>query len=88
MINDLEEKKLILNLNLNQFECKMPRSPVTKYERLGLIFGQPLFNLEEDQLPKKCEIVQFWMYVYETKRDNSWILKDNQKTVVRNEVSF
>ena len=81
MINDLVEKKLILNLNLNQFEFKMPRSPVTKYERLGPIFGQPLFNLEEDHLPKKSEIVQFWMYVYENKRGDSWILKANHFVV-------
>ena len=66
----------------------MPGSPVTKHTRLGPIFGQPLFNLDSDHLPKKSEIVQFWMYVYETKRNNSWILKDDQQTVVRNEVSF
>ena len=66
----------------------MPGSPVTKYERLGPIFGQPLFNLEEDHLPKESEIVQFWMYVYEIKRGNSWILKDDQQIAVRNEVSF
>ena len=59
----------------------MPRSPVTKYERLGLIFGQPLFNLEEDHLPEKSEIVQFWMYVYENKRGDSWILKANHFVV-------
>ena len=87
MINDLEENELKIII-LSLLEYKMPKSPVTKYERLGPIFGQPIFNLEEDHLPKKSEIVQFWMYVYETKRDNSWILKDDQKTVVRNEVSF
>ena len=59
----------------------MPRSPVTKYQRLGPIFGQPLFNLEEDHLPKKSEIVQFWMYVYENKRGDSWILKANHFVV-------
>ena len=65
----------------------MPKSPVTKYQRLGPIFGQPLFNLEEDHLPKESEIVQFWMYVYEIERGDSWILKKDQQNVVRNKVS-
>ena len=65
----------------------MPGSPVTKYTRLGPIFGQPLFNLDSDHLPKESEIVRFWMYCYESKRGNSWILEKDQQKVVRNEVS-
>lgn len=32
------------------------RLPVTKYKRLGPIFGTPLLNLEEDELPKASAI--------------------------------
>ena len=66
----------------------MPRSPVTKYTRLGPIFGRPLFNLESEHLPTKSDIVRFWMYCYEEKRGDSWILNAEQQIVVRNEVSL
>ena len=66
----------------------MPKSPVSKEKRLGPIFGQPLSSLEADHLPKQNEIVKFWMYCYELKRGDSWILKDEQQIDVRNEVSL
>ena len=66
----------------------MPGSPVTKHTRLGPIFGQPLFNLDSDHLPKKSEIVRFWMYFFELERGDSFIMKDDQQKAVKNEVSL
>ena len=66
----------------------MPKLPVSKEKRLGPIFGLPLSSLEDDHLPKKNEIVKFWMYCYELKRGDSWILKEEERRVVRNEVKY
>ena len=66
----------------------MPKTPPTKYERLGSIFGQPTFSLETVDLPKKNEIIRYWMMVHEMERGDSWILKDDQQKVVRNKVSL
>ena len=63
------------------------RLPVTKYKRLGPIFGTPLLNLEEDDLPKACDIIRYWMSCYEIERGDSWLLQEKQKISVRNEVS-
>ena len=63
------------------------RLPVTKYKRLGPIFGKPLLNLEEDDLPKACDIIRYWMSCYEIERSDSWLLQEKQKISVRNEVS-
>ena len=62
------------------------RVPVTKYERLGKIFGSPLLDLEEDDLPKACDIIRYWMSCYEIERGDSWLLQEKQKISVRNEV--
>ena len=66
----------------------MPKSPPTKYERLGPIFGQPTFSVETIDLPKKNEIIRFWMMVHEMERGDSWKLKDDQQKVIRNKVSL
>ena len=62
------------------------RLPVTKYKRLGPIFGTPLLNLEDD-LPKECEIIRYWMSCFEIERGDSWLLQEKQKISVRNKVS-
>ena len=63
------------------------RLPVTKYTRLGPIFGTPLIDLKEDDLPKACDIIRYWMGVYEIERGESWLLQEKQKILVRNKVS-
>ena len=62
-----------------------PKSPVTKHQRLGCIFGSPIASLDPTNLPKKLDVVKFWMYLFDNAR-TSWKMSPAQKNQVKDQI--
>ena len=45
-----------------------PRTPVSRPDAIGYVFGNPITNFEHGRKPKKCEIIQLWMNLHDTVR--------------------
>ena len=57
----------------------------TKYERLGSIFGEPIKSLDPSILPKKIDVIRFWMFLYDSAR-SSYKITSSEKDKVRKDL--
>ena len=48
-----------------------PRTPTSKCDSLGIIYGLPITSLQFGRIPTKMEVVQLYMHLYDQKRGNS-----------------
>ena len=58
---------------------------MSKYKRLGNLFGEPLTKLDPEFLPKKADVVRFWMSLVDCSK-TSRKLSPEKKKEVQNEV--
>ena len=49
---------------------KSPKSPISSYQRFGWVFGEPLEVFPPSKKPSECDIVRYWMFLYD-RRSNS-----------------
>ena len=66
---------------------KSPRSPNSKQDQIGMVFGGPLDTFDTKQIPKKSDIVRFWMYKYDKFRGSSWGLNKSERDQVKKDVA-
>ena len=59
----------------------------TKYERLGNVFGSPLPSLDPECLPKKADVVRFWMSLFDAARTSRILSPDKKKQVKKDVIS-
>ena len=45
-----------------------PKSPTSKYQRFGSIFGSPIAILDPSNLPKQSDVIKNWMYLDDSTR--------------------
>jgi hypothetical protein len=45
-----------------------PKTPKTRNESIGFIFGDPISHFDPARKPKKCEVIKLWMHLYDTVR--------------------
>ena len=50
---------------------KTPRTPTSKCDSLGIIYGLPITSLQFGRIPTKMDVVQLYMHLYDQKRGNS-----------------
>ena len=62
-----------------------PRTPTSKCDSLGIIYGLPITSLQFGRIPTKMEVVQLYMHLYDQKRGNSTFKmpKDGKKEVIK-----
>ena len=59
----------------------------TKYQRLGPIFGTPIPSLDPSVLPKKIDVIKFWMFLHDrAKSSHNKILLSSGKDFFTSEV--
>jgi hypothetical protein len=60
---------------------KTPRTPTSKCDSLGIIYGLPITSLQFGRIPTKMEVVQLYMHLY----GNSTFKmpKDGKKEVIK-----
>ena len=58
---------------------------MSKYKRLGNLFGEPLTKLDPEFLPKKADVVRFWMSLVDDSKTSRKLSPDKKKEV-QNEV--
>ena len=44
---------------------KTPRTPTSKCDSLGFIYGSPITSLKFERIPTKMEVVQLYMHLYD-----------------------
>ena len=44
---------------------KTPRTPTSKCDSLGFIYGSPITSLKFERIPTKIEVVQLYMHLYD-----------------------
>ena len=64
-----------------------PRTPSSKDEQLGGIFGSPLDAFDLKEMPKESDVIRVWMKRYENLRGKSWALNKKQQNIVKRDVS-
>ena len=52
----------------------------SKYERLGNFFGSPLPKLDPEFLPKRADVVRFWIYLVDTTSADQLNKQTNKQT--------
>ena len=62
-----------------------PKSPTTKHQWLGPIFGEPISSLNPENLPKRFEVIRYWMYWHDKTR-TSHRMSSSEKDIVRDKV--
>ena len=48
--------------------AKSPRSPGSKQDQIGMVFGGPLDAFDQKEIPRKSDIIRVWMNKYENFR--------------------
>ena len=59
----------------------------TKYEKLGNLFGSPLSKLDPEFLPKKADVIRFWMSLFDDARTSRILSPDKKKQVKKDVIS-
>ena len=59
---------------------------VTKHQKLGLFFGDPLSTLDSSRKPTKCEVIRLWISVYDKVRGEKYLMPPTEKNKVLDDV--
>ena len=67
--------RIVANLPIDQGGTTPPQSPKTpksRNESIGFIFGDPISDFDPARKPKKCDVIKMWMHLYDTVRKRSF----------------
>ena len=63
--------RIVANLPIDPGGATPPESPKTPKSRndsIGFIFGGPISDFDPARKPKKCEVIKLWMHLYDRVR--------------------